>query len=224
MTVSAPGALPPPRAVTHRIPKLQRSVEKRLYAPWFWGKDFSTNWAMGHIPTWRRVLAPWRNVPIRILEIGSWEGRSAVFFLNFLKRSHITCVDTFGGGHDTVDNELTPEVPKIEARFDRNLAPFRGRFEKIRQPSGDALPLLATAGRKFDLAYIDGSHTYADVLLDSQLTWPMVVTGGVVIWDDYDWALQPDRPGPAIDEFLAGKEGQYRLLSKSGQMIVEKRA
>ena len=46
---------------------------------------------------WRRVLAPLRKTPVRIVEIGSWEGRSALFFLKYLPYSRIVCIDTFQG-------------------------------------------------------------------------------------------------------------------------------
>jgi predicted O-methyltransferase YrrM len=221
-------ALPRPHAVTAPIPKLQRSIEKRLYAPWFWGKDFSGDWVARHIPLWRRVLAGWRDRPIRILEIGSWEGRSALFFLKFLPGSRITCIDTFSGGDDQVRQaQLFAEVPHVESRFDRNLAAYAARVEKIKSRSVPALEALAAAGRRFDLAYIDGSHLRPDVMDDSVRVWPLVVPGGVLIWDDYDWRPDlPDheRPQPAIDQFLAEHAGNFRLLARAQQMIVERLA
>ena|SRR5215472_17578497 len=38
-----------------------------------------------------------RKAPLRIVEIGSWEGRSALFFLKYLPYSSIVCIDTFQG-------------------------------------------------------------------------------------------------------------------------------
>jgi hypothetical protein len=218
-------SLPQPRAVTRAIPKPQRSLEKLYYGLWFNGKEFSNTWAMGNIPIWRRVLAPWRDAAINVLEIGSWEGRSALFFLNYLRRSRIVCIDTFGGGIDTAgDPALAAELPKIEGRFDRNLAPFASRVEKIKMSSSAALSDLADEERRFELIYIDGGHTYAEVMADSEQSWPMLVPGGVVIWDDYQWRLEhrpEDRPGAAIDAFLAAQEGQFRILAKGRQMIVQ---
>lgn len=50
-----------------------------------------------------------------------------------------------------------------------------------------ALAQLAAEGRRLELAYIDGSHHRADVPADSFATWPLIVPGGIVIWDDYEW-------------------------------------
>ncbi len=118
-------------------------------------------------------------------------------------------------------------MPLIEQRFDRNLAAFKGRVEKIRSASVPALQRLAAERRQFDLAYIDGSHMRDDVAADSTHTWPLVRPGGIVIWDDYTWspsAPPEERPQPAIDAFLAAHEGQYRLLAKGLQVIVRKLA
>jgi hypothetical protein len=218
--------LPKPQVVSAPIPKFLRSIDRRRYAIWFWGGEFTTDWFSSKIPVWRRVLGPWRDQQIRILEIGSWEGRSALFFLKFFRRSHVTCIDTFAGSEEHFANPQTAvQVLETEARFDRNLAPFAKRIDKIKSASGPALEALTAAGRRFELAYIDGSHLSADVLNDSMQVWPLVVPGGVVIWDDYAWApeLPPHlRPQPAIDYFLAQHPGQFRLLVRGYQMIVER--
>jgi hypothetical protein len=218
-------SLPEPRAVGS-VPRFLRSIEKRFYAPWFWGKEFSADWVTTHIPMWRRVLADWRDRPVRILEIGSWEGRSALFFLKFLPHSHITCIDTFTGGKGEVRGCAT-EVPHTEGRFDRNLAPYAARVETIRSRSVPALESLAAAGRRFDLAYIDGSHVSTDVIDDTVRVWPLIVPGGVVIWDDYhrrDDIPAEERPQAVIDQFLAERAGHFRLLFSGAQMIVERLA
>jgi predicted O-methyltransferase YrrM len=41
------------------------------------------------------LLHSLREKPARIFEIGSWEGRSALFFLNYLPLSNIVCIDPF---------------------------------------------------------------------------------------------------------------------------------
>src|SRR4051794_40685706 len=98
---------------------------------WYVGKDFTSDWTSWHFPNWMAVLEPFRSAPARILEIGSWEGRSALFFLNYLPQSRLTCVDTFGGN---VEHHRNPYfaalVPETERKFDTNLAEFTARIEK----------------------------------------------------------------------------------------------
>jgi cephalosporin hydroxylase len=80
-------------------------------------------------------------------------------------------------------------------------------------------------------AYIDGSHTYDDVLADSAGVWPLIDPGGVIIWDDNKYGLHlphfphlppGQRPRDAIGAFLFGHVGSYRQLAVGYQLIVEK--
>jgi hypothetical protein len=73
-------------------------------ARWYAGKSFSADWTTWHFATWGELLRPLREAPVRMLEIGSWEGRSALFFLNYFSRSHVVCVDTFGGNIEHMRN------------------------------------------------------------------------------------------------------------------------
>ena len=136
------------------------------------------------------MLHPLCEKPARVLEIGSWEGRSALFFLNYLPLSSIVCIDPFEGNVEhQLDAHFRQLVPKAEAQFDCNLAAFADRVEKIKGSSTTVLPTLGVSGRRFDLAYVDGSHMAADVYSDAVLTWPMIEPGGIVIFDDYEWEL-----------------------------------
>src|SRR4051794_12483459 len=49
---------------------------------WEEGRTFSTDWAGNHFFMWAELLQPLKGKPVRVLEIGSWEGRSALYFLN----------------------------------------------------------------------------------------------------------------------------------------------
>ena len=220
---------PSARPVAVRRPPhgLQRRLDRFRYRSWFQGKEFTTDWSSGNFSLWRRVLWPLRNEPIKIIEIGSWEGRSAIFFLNFFDQSRMVCIDTFAGNTEEskVYERLAGLLPDVEQRFDRNLAPYKDRVEKIKSRSGPALEKLKLAGRRFDLAYIDGSHWRDDVMADSLGIWSLLDPGGIVIWDDYGWGLKSppeERPQPAIDAFLHEREGAYRLLAKGYQVIVER--
>jgi len=201
-------------------------LSKARIAAWETDKTFSTDWAGNHFFLWAELLHPLREQPVRILEIGSWEGRSALFFLNYLPRSRMVCIDPFEGN---IEHRLDPYfqqlVLKTEAQFDCNLAAFADRVEKIKGSSTTILPALGVSGRRFDLAYIDGSHMAADVYSDAVLTWPMVEPGGIVIFDDYEWDLMGsdcERPRLGIDAFLAAFRGEYRELHRAYQLVIAK--
>lgn len=202
-------------------------LTKARITDWEADKTFSTDWAGNHFFYWAELLERLRDKPVRILEIGSWEGRSALFFLNYLPRSRIACIDPFEGNAEHHADPYFRELAlRTEAQFDRNLAGFEDRVEKIKGSSTAALPALGVAGRRFDLAYIDGSHMAADVYSDAALTWPLIEPGGIVIFDDYEWPLMDDdreRPKLGIDAFLAAVAGQYRELHRDYQVVIEKR-
>lgn len=200
------------------------ALYRNRYRHWFKG-EYTSNWVWKNYFIWPRILAPLRGKPARILEIGSFEGRSATFFLRYLPHATIVCVDPFEETPEHFLGDWTPELAKIEQRFDRNVAEFGKRVEKIKSRSAPALARLAAEGRKFELAYIDGSHRRDDVTADSLGVWPLIGPGSIVMWDDYEWGpdLPPEeRAQPAIDEFLRAHEGQYRLLAKNYQLVIQR--
>lgn len=182
-------------------------------AAWFSGKEFSEkDYVSNKAALWSEVLEPLRGTTISVLEIGSLEGRSALFFLNYLPNSRVTCIDLFRA--------------EKEARFDRNIAEFASRIRKLKGYSFPALTSLRQEGCWFDLIYIDACHQREAVLLDSVLSWPMLRSGGILIWDDYgkykSRSPRWNRPSGAVDGFLLAHRGEFEQLACGKQMIVRK--
>lgn len=179
------------------------------------------DWLSPNIPHLGRVLEHLVGRPgVAMLEIGSFEGRSTVWFLeNVLTgaRSTITCIDTFRGSaeHTGVDHDALLE------RFKRNVAPWSDRVTVL---EGESRRMLRTLGDdpRFEAVYVDGSHETPDVLEDAVLSWPLLRDGGVMIFDDYLWRARESRPGPAIDAFLGVFAGRYELLHQEYQVSLRK--
>jgi hypothetical protein len=77
------------------------------------------------------------------------------------------------------------------------------------------------------IVYIDGSHRAIDVAADASLSWPLLKTGGMIIFDDYLWELErpiQDRPQMAIDHFLTAFRSELAVLHKGYQVIARKLA
>jgi Methyltransferase domain len=190
---------------------------KELWSSWFDGGSFTTDWSSRAFNDWDRCFNSLRDEPLEILEIGSWEGRSTIFFLNYFPQSRVDCVDIFLLGN--------------EGRFDANVMKQHGtRVEKHKSRSVPLLDAFATRGnRRFDLIYIDGAHERDDVMIDTILSWRLLKVGGALIWDDYDILnampgqfVKDQDPKPAIDTFLGWKEGEYEIIHSAYQMIVKK--
>ena len=193
---------------------------------WFVDKTFSSDWTSAHFPNWMKILDARREEPLRVLEIGSWEGRSALFFLNYLPGARLCCIDTFGGNIEHHrDPWFAAPVPESEQKFDANTAAFAMRVEKRKGSSLDILPQLGIEERRFDIAYVDGSHLAKDVYADAVLTWSLLAPEGIAIFDDYEWDLNEtelERPRLGVDAFLKAIEGQYRLVHKEYQVAIAK--
>jgi predicted O-methyltransferase YrrM len=193
----------------------------------------------GQAARWTKWIGHFAGQPnLRFLEIGSYEGQSALWFLRNLlthPTSKLLCVDTWHAGEDMpyVDDDtlLTTFLNNIDA-YRANCGIMRGRSQDV---------LLQLPPDTYDFVYIDGSHTTPSVLMDSVLAWRVAKPGGILIWDDYLWELPMEkyptsvteeqkkhiellRPKTGIDAFLTCYEGQYEVIAKEWQVALKKKA
>lgn len=175
---------------------------------------FTNGWFANSQKIWERIL-PQYDVR-RVVEIGSYEGRSACFLIETLAAKHpleLHCIDTWAGGVEHSGDDMGA----VEARFHGNVAQARAQAAHAvdlhvdKSLSHPALARLVAAGRSgsFDLVYVDGSHQAPDVLADAVLAFMLLRKGGLMIFDDYLWSehlpggRDPLRmPKPAIDAFV----------------------
>jgi len=201
------------------------TIPAERLASWFEGKDFSIDYTSSNVPRWAPLLWDERNRIREVLEIGTLEGRTAIFWLEFLPNSTITCIDNFEGTLvQPSDPKLRAQIPLREQRFDANLASYGNRVRKIKSRSASALDALYYANESFDLIYVDGDHRCHAVLVDSALALQMLKPNGILIWDDYAWHELPGNgPGPAIDAIVALYRDELEVLRDDYQLIVRKR-
>lgn len=193
---------------------------------------FTHDYFSQNIGQWSKDKARFAGLPnLDFLEIGSFEGRSACWLLqNILTHnsSRITCIDLFEQGRSQGAYETTgldSNLMSTEDRFDYNIR-MTGASHRVEKLKGNSHELLRTLSRsQYDFIYIDGSHVAKDVLEDAVLAWPLLKTGGVLTFDDYQWRDEPDplrRPQIGIDAFLAVYEGDYRIIHQAYQVTLEK--
>ncbi|KAJ7761498.1 glycosyltransferase family 8 protein [Mycena maculata] len=187
------------------------------------------DWVSDKKETWRRLF-PFVCQNPRVLEIGSWEGRSAVFLLTELCSSggEIVCVDHFDLLTSTAGQERYRKLT-------HNLGLTKKQFRVMDEFSIPALTKLlaeetACASPGYDWIYIDGSHEASDTFLDGELAWRLAKKGAVIIFDDYHWDAEPEssthHPKRGIDAFLLLHRGEFELLSAPSdyQVILKKTA
>ena len=186
---------------------------------------FTRDWSTYHYRTWNRFT------PTKVLEIGSFEGRSALYWAQRPTTEAIACVDTWDGGEE--HSEIN--FKQVEEYFDHN-ASFFPSISKVKMQSSYALAIFITARFEFDWIYIDGSHKAPDVLTDAVMAFQLLTVGGHMVFDDYMWydsyrfeewgeAKPPvisSYPKPAIDSFINLFYDQLRIIHLGRQIIVER--
>jgi predicted O-methyltransferase YrrM len=182
------------------------------------GYQFSNDWFDENIAIWSQLFEQLK--PTRILEVGSYEGRSTTYIIENLANIsdiEIHCIDSWEGGIEhKKGGSWESNMTNIEARFSHNMKIAMSRsthavkLEIHKGLSSIELPKLASKNMQeyFDFIYVDGSHQAPDVLLDAVLGFQLLRVGGVMIFDDYLWqeplpeGTDPIRcPKIAIDAF-----------------------
>lgn len=143
----------------------------------------------------------------RIVEVGSWKGRSTEI-LTANTPGHVWAVDTWQGTPDDPgQHALYPEAvdpDKVFREFRRNMtsAIQRGVLTIVRRPSVEAAAALDAKGRRFDFVFIDADHRYESVAADIQAWRPLIIPGGLLAGHDY----KETWPGvvQAVDELVPG--------------------
>lgn len=144
--------------------------------------------------------------PLEILEIGAFEGRSTVWFLENIPNCTVMTIDTWKGGNDHSPDNPEINFTKVRENFDYNVQSFKDRVSIINSTSFQALSYLVSCGKKFDFIYVDGSHTAIDVNLDLILSFKLMTINSIIYCDDYLWGFNEfdvyNCPKLGIDSFV----------------------
>jgi predicted O-methyltransferase YrrM len=189
--------------------------------------QYTTNWFKWAPQVWGQLI-PYLPARKNFLEIGSFEGRSAVWTIENMMEDggEIVCIDTWEGG-----SEHTPEdMAGTEERFKHNIGLVMDNFvdRKVLPVKSTSVEALGgwIAQKQFDFIYIDGSHLAKDVLTDACMSWPLLKDKGFMVFDDYMWrppgftVLQ--RPKIAVDTFINMFEDELIVTHIGYQLIVRK--
>jgi predicted O-methyltransferase YrrM len=173
--------------------------------------------------------------PLKIIEVGSWFGDSALIFADYLSKQeqsgYVICVDTWLGGVDHwvlrdmnnldiskgMDKRLSYHVkdsllidnsqPNIFEEFLNNVSKsgLQDYILPLRQTSNNAAKILFYLNEDSDFIYIDASHEYDDCLADLNAYSKLLNKDGVMIVDD----LQFLTVRQAVEDFVKNSLFEY---------------
>ena len=175
--------------------------------------EFTVDWFSKYWPNWLTLIGDQQIS--KILEIGSFEGRSACTMIDHFSKSaplDVFCIDDWGGGADHSEFDMDA----VQQRFDRNIrraVTGTSNAVKVQKLKGKSIEIMSALlangyGNFFDLIFVDGSHEAPDVLGDLVMSYQLCAIGGLIICDDYLWSGVPHgsedllaMPRLAIDAF-----------------------
>jgi predicted O-methyltransferase YrrM len=176
-----------------------------------YGYEFSEDWFSHNIPQFECFLSHLKGKPCRLLEIGTYEGRFALWLAENIATHPLSSIETIDAY----------EHPRVRHNIsDHNRITFRlGRSIKVMR----TLPI-----NFYDFAYVDRFHSTANVLEDTVHAFGLLKLGGVLALDDYLWddprSDAESTPRSAIDAFLAVYARKFELLHKDNQVWLRKTA
>jgi GT2 family glycosyltransferase/predicted SAM-dependent methyltransferase/predicted O-methyltransferase YrrM len=136
------------------------------------------------------------------LQIGCYKGRSSYVIGKNIKGSLLD-IDSFVGDFG---NALSSA--DLAATYIKNIDELLGT--KIEVMIGNSQDILKILNKKFDLIFIDGSHSYINVKKDIQLSIPLLRPGGLLCGHDYSHSLEVKR---AVDDIFGENVKLYNNTS-----------
>lgn len=126
----------------------------------------------------------------KIVEVGSWKGRSSVFASRAaaISGSTVYCVDTWEGNKGEGLDHPTVRIAQTEdvfSQFLKNTSLYGS--DNIIICRGDSAEVASSWGHgPIDFLFIDASHDYDSVLKDLRAWVPRVKPGGIICGDDWN--------------------------------------
>lgn len=145
------------------------------------GTRYGTDKAPVLTEHYTQYVAPLRNRPIRLLEVGVFFGASLKMWHSYFPTGTIYGIDTFEGHQGNGSQFANADAFLREAK-----AYPRMVVTKCDQSSRDDLEqFAATIDEPFDIILDDGSHLMKDQQQTLGVLWPYLRPGGLYFMEDY---------------------------------------
>lgn len=157
----------------------------------------------------------------RIVEIGSFRGRSAIILASAVRDDvEVVAIDPHGGG-DRGPQEIAPDATLGEQdhrAFRANLE-RAGVAERVRHVRAASDAALDAVQGPIDMLYVDGAHRYAPARADIERWGARVAPGGSMLVHDSFNAV-----GVTLAQLrLLALSGEWRYLRRSGSLAEYRR-
>ena len=163
----------------------------------------------------------------RFLQLGVFTGDASVWMCeNVLtgKDNLLIDVDTWEGSDEPDHKSM--DFEDVFATYQSKIEPYKKTIHSYKSTTTWYLHGIRRPP-SYDFIYIDADHTTVGVILDGELAWPQLKSGGIMAFDDYTWGHASGDPRLApqvgIDLFLHRHELDYQLLTKNNQVWIRKR-
>jgi len=197
-------------------PKVKK--EKRHYKSLLRNLTISSDFFSTNVYYFYKHIKNYKNFDY--LEIGSYEGCSAIYIANKFKESKICCVDIW----ERVKEEYSDGINfnDIEKNFDHNSKNYSNIY-KYKDYSDN---FFLKNKNTFDVIYVDGHHLAEQVYNDAVNSWKFLNSNGLLIFDDYIWKNYQDlskNPCFAINKFLKERWSNLKILEITNSQIFIKK-
>lgn len=153
-----------------------------------------------------------------------WQGDFSEMILQFARPRALHLIDPWAFAPEYPKRWYGGEEARSQADMDAIFAAVESRFRDRPQVLLHRMTSLA-ASRQFhdrylDWVYLDGDHSYEEVLSDLRSWWPKIKTGGCVAGDDYQWKDERGQSSvkAAVEQFAAETGVAAEIISK-GQFL-----
>jgi predicted O-methyltransferase YrrM len=142
---------------------------------------------------------------VTYVEIGAFCGASSCLMLNHPKQVNVIAIDIglyTPGGINTIH---------------QNIEKFKLDHNKFKLIVGDShsfetLNNLKSKVSEIDILFIDGDHSYHSVIQDFNNYKDLVISGGYIVFDDYNDSQYSPEVKPAVNDIINSLNGEFEII------------
>ena len=121
---------------------------------------------------------------LNFLQLGVYTGDASIWMLQNINNIQLTDVDTWQGSDE--DAHKSMDFDDVYKTYTDKIKDYKVNIK--RSTTTNYLVTQYGAGEVFNFIYIDADHTTVGVLMDAELSFPLLKSGGIMAFDDYTWS------------------------------------